>query len=139
MNDLPRLTTRMERAQALTTARAAAGAEAVSELPCSVRVGAHDITIQILPHHQASARGEWGYFQAAAQLIVVQDQMPTAAKAVDTVLHEIGHALWWSYTLEDADKEERIVSTQATGWAQIFRDNPALVAWIAKWCTSDAE
>ena len=52
-------------------------------------------------------------------------------KVLDTLLHELNHAVYWAYGMEDEDKEERIVGTMATAWAQIFRDNPEFVAWIA--------
>lgn len=51
-------------------------------------------------------------------------------KMVYTLIHEINHAIYWAYKLDDEDKEERIVSTFATAWTQIYRDNPALMDFI---------
>lgn len=56
--------------------------------------------------------------------------MPAVSKLVDTLLHEITHAIWWAYGLEDDDKEERIVRTMGAAWAQIWRDNPHLLGWL---------
>lgn len=125
--------------RAMAALRAQTGRAAVARLPPSVRVGAHDFTLLPLSIHEASGRRIWGRFEAAAQTIHLQQDMPTSAVAVDTILHEIGHAIWWAYGIQDDDKEERTVRTLATAWAQIFRDNPALIAWIAAWGTSDAE
>ena len=43
-----------------------------------------------------------------------------------TLIHEIFHAIFYEYNLQDGDKEERIVTTFATGWAQVLQDNPEL-------------
>jgi hypothetical protein len=56
--------------------------------------------------------------------------MPSTAKAADTLLHEAGHAIYATYGLAEEDKEERIVGAFATAWAQVFRDNPWLLAWL---------
>lgn len=53
-------------------------------------------------------------------------------KAVDTLLHEINHAIYWAYGINDDDKEERVVGTFATAWTQVFRDNPRLLQYITE-------
>ena len=58
--------------------------------------------------------------------------MPSPVKAADTLLHEAGHAIYATYALADEDKEERIVAVFATAWAQVFRDNPWLLGWLAR-------
>jgi hypothetical protein len=62
--------------------------------------------------------------------IRIRPDVPSRWVIVDTVLHEINHAIFWAYLLRDNDDEERTVATIATGWTQVFRDNPALLAWI---------
>lgn len=49
---------------------------------------------------------------------------------VDTVLHEVTHAIYWAYVIEDKDEEERIVTTMARAWTQVWRDNPDLLGWL---------
>jgi len=59
-------------------------------------------------------------------------------KLLDTFLHEINHAIYWAYHLEDTDKEERTIGTMATAWAQIYRDNPRLLRFINLVCAEKA-
>ena len=101
-------------------------------LPKKIKVAAFDIDIRLVGHEEMASRGEWGNFQAYAYLINIDSSIPSNYKLVDTLLHEIGHALYWAYGIEDYDKEERIVRTFATGWTQVYRDNPELVAFIVK-------
>lgn len=49
---------------------------------------------------------------------------------LDTVTHEINHGIWSVYHLEEDDSEERIVSTLATGFIAVLRDNPEFMAYI---------
>jgi Zn-dependent peptidase ImmA (M78 family) len=34
----------------------------------------------------------------------------------DTLIHEINHAIWNEYNLQDSDTEERIVHSMGSGW-----------------------
>ena len=99
-------------------------------LPSSIRVAAYDIAMEKWSSHAAAAASRWGEFSAAELTIRVQAVMPSVAKLIDTVLHEIGHAIYWAYGLEDEDREERIVGTMATAWTQVWRDNPLLLLWL---------
>ena len=98
-------------------------------LPKSIRVAAFDIEIKSWDAHYGNDRGRFGEFSAGQQEIRI-DQSLKPQKLLDTMFHELGHAIYWAYGMEDDDKEERIVSTFATAWTQIFRDNPDFRAWI---------
>jgi hypothetical protein len=99
--------------------------------PTSLRIGAFDIAIETMTPVQVQVANGHGSFSSAELMIRVEETAASPASAVDTLLHEIGHAIWFAYLLEDTDKEERTVATMATAWTQIYRDNPELVAWIA--------
>jgi hypothetical protein len=103
---------------------------AVGRLPSTVRVGPYDCAIEKWSHHQAAGARRWGEFSAIELTIRIQKDMPCPVKAVDTFLHELGHAIYWAYNIDDGDKEERIITTQATAYTQMYRDNPWLLAWI---------
>lgn len=101
-------------------------------LPKRIRVAAFDIELVTRSMAWSYQSNRWGEFDTAAQQINLQPEFPTGAKMVDTVLHEIGHAIYWAFGLADADQEERIVMTMATAWTQIWRDNPKLLAWMTR-------
>lgn len=65
-------------------------------------------------------------------VIRIQENIPQTTKALESLLHEISHAIWWVYRLNDDDKEERIVSVMGMAWTQVYRDNPWLIEWIAE-------
>ena len=102
----------------------------VQKLPASIRVGAYDFTIEKAHALRAMASRRWGEFSATEMYISIQQDMPTRIKAADTVLHEISHAIWWAFGVEDEDKEERTVNLTASGWACVYRDNPWLLDWL---------
>lgn len=106
--------------------------EIIDELPASVRVGGFDFRIEKWNPNQTLGAQRWGEFSSAEARIAVQRDMPTVHKAVDTVLHEISHAIFWVYGIEDEDKEERIVSTFGSAWMALYRDNPWLLDWIKR-------
>lgn len=105
-------------------------AELIAKLPGHVRVGPIDFGLEKWSSHAADAAHAFGQCSHQEFLIRVQENIPNRAKAADTLLHEIGHAIWWVYKLQDDDKEERTVSTMATAWTQVYRDNPWLLDWI---------
>lgn len=102
----------------------------INKLPNTVRVGAFDFLIDKWSPARSAERHAYGECSTVEQRISIQLDHVTRFKAVDTVLHELGHAIYWAYGLEDEDKEERIVSTMSTGWTSIYRDNPWLLDWI---------
>lgn len=105
------------------------GRGVVLSLPDRIRVAGYDFTIQKWTPQQAQGAMRWGEFSSSEQIIRIQIEMPTRFKAVDTFLHEMAHAIFWSYGVQDEDKEERIVGLLGTAWMQVHRDN----LWLAKW------
>ena len=114
-------------------------ADLIAKLPPSIRIGPHDFRLEKLNCHAANVRGIWGECAIQEFTIRVQENIPRSIKAVDTLIHEINHAIWWAYKLDDEDKQERIVATMATGWTQVYRDNPWLIDWIREAIAPDHE
>jgi hypothetical protein len=119
---------------ALVAARAIEGAAAVADLPASIRVGGVDVAVIAWSMHSAVASRRWGEWSAMELVIRVQDQMPSAMRAIEVVLHEVLHAIWWAYSIPDKDiEEEAAVSQLGAAWAALWRDNPALLSWVQRW------
>ena len=100
-------------------------------LPEKVKVACFDVALSPWTAHEGAVERRYGAFTALALKIEV-DLTVHPTKVVDTLLHELGHAIWWAYGIEDEDKEERVVATLATAWTQVYRDNPELLGWIQK-------
>lgn len=111
----------------------------VDRLPVSMRIGAFDISIERWTSMQTVSRQRYGEFAGSELRISIQHDMPSRLKAADTMLHELGHAIYWIFGIEDADKEERIVNLASTGWLCVYRDNPWLLDWLKECVTSQAD
>lgn len=96
-----------------------------------IKVAAYDIEICFWDYKEARENNRWGEFSVNEQKIRIDNSM-TGALLIDTLIHEINHAIYWAYNIEDEDKEERIVTKMSTGLTQVLRDNPELLAFIKK-------
>lgn len=98
-----------------------------------LKIAAFDFNVVSWHNRAADASGCFGECSTSEQLIRIADNLsPTRLR--DILLHEILHAIWWAYRLADEDKEERTVTTLATGLAQVLRDNPKLREFLSeKW------
>lgn len=110
----------------------AAGRAAIEAMPATVRVGGFDFKLEKWTHHQAAGASRYGEFSSIEQTIRLQLDMPSQFKAVDTLLHELSHAIYWVYGIHDEDKEERVVGVFGSGLMALHRDNPWLAGWISK-------
>jgi len=96
--------------------------------PRKIRIGPNDVNIEF-----TSLNGEiFGDYSYINNLIRIEKTL-TGGPFVDTILHEMLHAIWRLGQLKDVkETEERTVSVTASYLAQIIRDNPELIAWLQK-------
>ena len=91
-----------------------------------VKVGGMDINIVRVPLNE-EIFGDFSYINSRIRI----EEKLVGAVLVDTVLHEINHAIWAIGNLKtEKEEEERVVAVMASYWTQIFRDNPELIKWI---------
>ena len=82
-----------------------------------------------------SSHGQCNTGQAA--IYVCTDDHPLTV--LDTLLHEILHAVWHEYGLEDKEPEEHAITVLATGLTQVLYDNPKLAAQISRLRKAEAK
>ena len=100
---------------------------AAPKLPASIKVGYRDIAVRLVDTDpETEDRGT--FHSALAELTICGRLLP--ADQVETAIHEILHACWPSWSMP-GDVEECAVSAIAPALAGIWRDNPALIAWIS--------
>ena len=85
----------------------------------------------------SQSKDRYGECSVLAQEIRIASVFSSGHKAVDTFLHECLHGLWATLALQDEDKQERVISTLATGLTMLHRDNPWLAPWIEKFSSDD--
>ena len=93
-----------------------------------IRVGPFVYSVIPLPKDEAVKT--YGMFDADAQKILLREKFSSPAQEAETVLHEVGHAIFEVMGLTDKDSEERTVAQFSCGLAMVIRDNPALIKWI---------
>ena len=100
-----------------------------------IKIGPMDIDVFFIPG-DGDAFGDFTYLQSQIRV----DNRLKGAALVDTLLHEVFHAIYAMGRLKNKaqsedeleDQEERVVSVMATYLTQVLRDNPHLVKWINK-------
>lgn len=102
------------------------------ELPGSIRLGPFDIELAVRNGEGGDLTKNWGEFSSNRQVINIDRTIADTVRFVEVLVHEITHAIYWAYGVEEQDKQERIVLTLARPWLQIYRDNPWLLKWLTK-------
>tara|TARA_R110001606_G_scaffold99217_1_gene219024 strand:- start:452 stop:751 length:300 start_codon:yes stop_codon:yes gene_type:complete len=94
----------------------------------SVKVGPTDFSIEYVPLND-ELFGDFSYINSRIRI----EQNLKGTALVDTVLHEILHAIWKLGQLKDKrEDEERAVAIMATYLTQVLRDNPKMLTWLKK-------
>lgn len=111
------------------------------ELPKSIRIGPITYKVNAWTPAEADAQDPplFGSFDANRGVINILYERHCAAARLDTVLHEVSHAICWVYKIKPEDSEERIVSTLGTALAQVLIDNPDLRSFIEQSCPDATE
>lgn len=104
----------------------------MNTLPSPLRIGAFDFTLEFFPKGEEpdDRVGECDTRVGALSMRVLHGM--EKVRLLDTVLHEILHAIYFAHNIEGRDGEERTVTMLATAWAQVYRDNPHLLRWLTK-------
>lgn len=112
----------------------------VTGLPDRVKVGPYSYRFSVEDEVWSDPCGEdegerhrlYGQFRSFDQVIRVQRDYECAGQAIDTVTHELLHAIWWAYHLGRKLPEEPAVTNIATGWTALLIDNPELDRWFTR-------
>lgn len=104
--------------------------EALDALPDSIRVAGWDFRIVKWSVNEAHASNRFGEFSSLEQVIRLSSNRASVTGLMDTFFHEICHAFYWVYGIEQDDKEERAVRMLGTALMTLHRDNPWLALWV---------
>jgi len=99
------------------------------KLPEKIRIAAYDWDIILWNKSISTAHDSFGRC-SPNDLTLEIDETLVPQRMLNTLIHEINHAIYWSYSIAEEDKEERIVTLFANGWTQIFKDNPEVLTFI---------
>jgi hypothetical protein len=99
-------------------------------LPSCIKVGGFDYKVYERGDF-VKTQGQFGQCDNDVGVILVGTDL-TKAMQVNTLIHEIFHAIYYVYNIEEKDEEERVVNTFANGWHQVLSDNPSLVNYVKR-------
>lgn len=100
--------------------------------PVSIRVGAHDYEIEVMPPEWARSKDEvtaFGEYSEFEQKIRVRSDVKTASMAREILLHEIVHVFLNPLCIK-AREEEVLAQVIGLGLVSMFKDNPDLIVWL---------
>jgi len=98
-------------------------------LPKTIKVGPYDYDVV---HAKIDPEAERvGDFDSTLSRIRVTTDM-NDIRTVETLLHEIFHAIFYSYGIGNHLEEENIVGLMSTGLAGVLRDNPDFAKRLIK-------
>lgn len=100
-----------------------------AELPKAVRIGAFDFEIVEWNREHADDLKLWGQTNFEKCRIRI-DMHSGRRRAASTFLHEVLHCVWRQQSIDDDDNEERTIRALERGLSAVWRDNPAVFAWI---------
>jgi len=119
-----------------------------ASLPRRVWVGSFEFSLTRVPRDHPRLRDDedpdeisavdgMTYFEPHDRAIFVADDLPPR-NLLDTVLHELTHALNYAFDVKDGDDdrllgdEEQLALRQGGGWSAVWVDNPRLQAWLVR-------
>jgi hypothetical protein len=95
-------------------------------LPTRIRVGYRIYVVYPMSYadmERLERHGETN--KRRAEIYVCNQDAPLVV--LDTLLHEINHAIWNEYNLSESEDEEKAVHMLSSGMVQVLHDNPKLV------------
>lgn len=100
------------------------------ERPTEIKIGANDYVIRWFDRVDEGATGSLGYCRHD-ELVIGLSVRLSNAKILETLLHELAHALHYLFSLHDqALTQERYCGSLSCGMAMLMRDNPELFLWL---------
>lgn len=103
----------------------------MNKIPEKIKIGPHNYNIVVIKEAMADAIGINGDTNLNMHRIRICESLKGSV-LLEVLLHEILHAIYKQYSLEQKDKEERIVMSFGLGLTQVFVDNPDLLKFIQK-------
>lgn len=98
-------------------------------IPGTIRILGNDYLVQL--RGSEVMHNGLGWCDSVALQIHIQSGLPASVES-ETLLHEIGHAIFEATSLKDTSDEERIVQCFGMGINAVLRDNPLLREYLLK-------
>lgn len=101
----------------------------LNTLPKKIKVAGQTFKINLWGHHTASSYHKFGEFNLLDKTISIDNSLDNL-KFIETLIHELLHCIYYMYTIEGEDDEERTVTSISKGLVQVYKNNPKLLTFI---------
>ena len=101
------------------------------KLPDRIKVGPYQFFVREHDHAWLQETGMYGSCHVGTLTIDVVTTVDPIM-VLDSLIHEIYHAIYHTFDIEDADNEEKTVTLLSTGFTGVLMDNPKLGTLINK-------
>ena len=91
-----------------------------------IKVAGHNYQVKIMEEDWVSQTSSRGQCCSNTLVIRIASKMKRS-RGVETLLHEIGHAIYHEYSIGEVSGEEAVNSLYMSGIHQVLVDNPQLV------------
>jgi hypothetical protein len=115
----------------MTTTRPEYAADIFKGLPRRMQVGAFVFRVLLESSEHELLAEAFGRCDTDNRRIYVRQDMD-AELALNTVVHELSHAVNWVYGVNDDSTEEQFTGQHTNGLIDLWMRNPRLVLWITK-------
>ncbi len=103
-------------------------------LPELIRVGPYNVKVKVV--NKVTVGGKktncWGAWQPDRGPIELRREQNSPKDALDTLCHEIFHAIYSLDNITKGPREEPLVNAFGTWWSAVLVDNPLLVKWLVE-------
>ena len=101
-------------------------------LPKSVKVGCYTYSIEIQDQPWCEEHGVYGLCDDESKIITIVDNVDMDS-TLNTFQHELLHALYYFFGLDDDHDEEQTVSALSSGLIMLYQDNPSILRIFKKY------
>lgn len=102
------------------------------DLPTAVKVGYQRYRIDLMSEEERrNSGGKLGSCDHLRSVIKLSDHL-AGPEAVNTLLHEVMHAIWWVWSIGEETAEERGVTNITNGLCCVIADNPDFCKWLSR-------
>ena len=95
------------------------------DYPTRIKTGCHMFNLRAMTIDEMRYSGALGSCDCD-NLSIIIDTSSHASLQVESIIHELTHAIFWTYNIRKKNGEEHIVKTLANGLTQVLTDNKHL-------------
>ena len=101
------------------------------KLPKKIRIGCFDYDVRFVDDLRDLQNNRlWGNHVPAEQKINIDKSIPSEQRVVVVLWHEILHALFDHFDIQENAKEEYLVDTLSQGITMVLKDNPTFRKYV---------